>query len=396
MIIEEAKIKLEKYLEFLKTYKRYFIIAGVILLVLIILIVVSLIFLKTIKAKKTEKKEVSEVKVKVEKIKKKDYTQKYSVMGTIKGVVENDLRFEIEGVLVKYHFKEGDKIKKGEPIASLDKKDALSKLEYVRNKYKSEQASYQSALQRLKVYEDLYNLKAISEAKLAEVKYEVESIKQRVNSVANELELAELNYKKTELLAPSDGVLAEIIIHPGEFVTPHDIIAKYVTLGDVKFEVEVPEKDINFISIGMQAEIQCDAYPGKKFIGTVTEISPIVREKTRTVVVRIRIPNDEGLLRSGMFAKGQILLKEMKDSFAVLKDSVISLGERQTKLLPILKPLPDKPNMGVVELRQITTGEEVDKYVIVTDGVYEGEYYVTETSGELYDGLVVEYLETMQ
>jgi hypothetical protein len=49
-----------------------------------------------------------------------------------------------------------------------------------------------------------------------------------------------------------------------------------------------------------------------------------------------------------------------------------------------------------VELRQITTGEEVDKYVIVTDGVYEGEYYVTETSGELYDGLVVEYLETMQ
>jgi len=389
-MIDKIRDKIEEYWGFVKIYRKYFIIAGVVLILLL-----SFIFIKNIKTKKVEKKEVSEVKVKVEKIKKKDYTQQYSVMGTIKGVIENELRFEIEGVLVSYHYKEGDKIKKGEMIASIDKKDALSKLEYVRNKYKSEQASYQSALQRLKVYEDLYNLRAISEAKLVEVKYEVESIKQRVNSVANELQLAELNFKKTDLLAPSDGVLAEIIIHPGEFVTPHDIVAKYVILGIVNFEVEVPEKDINFISIGMQAEIQCDAYPDKKFIGTVAEISPIVKEKTRTVVVRIRVPNDEGLLRSGMFAKGQILLKEMKDSFAVLKDSIIPLGE-QTKLLPILKPLPDKQNTGVIELRQITTAGEVDKYVIVTDGVYEGEYYVTETSGELYDGLVVEYLETVQ
>lgn len=385
------KVYIGFIINWIKENKKIFFIIPVILV-----FVLSFFIFQKIKLKKKEKeKTTAEVKVKVEKIKKSNFTQKYSIMGTIKGTTENDLRFEIEGILLKYYYKEGDKVAKGQPLATLDKKDAVSKLEYARNKYKSEQAAYQSSLQKLKVYEDLYKLKAISESKLIEVKYEVEAIKQRVNSVASELELAESNFKKTELLAPSDGVLAEILIHPGEFVTPHDIVCKYVTLGDVNLEVEVPEKDINLITTGLQAEIECDAYPGKKFVGTVYEIAPIVKEKTRTVLVRIRISNEEGLLRSGMFAKGYIFLKEVKDTIAVLKDSVISLGEK-TKLLPVLKPLPDKQSLGVVELRQVETESEIDKYIIIKDGVYEGEYYITETSGELSDGIVVEYIEASQ
>jgi RND family efflux transporter MFP subunit len=209
-----------------------------------------------------------------------------------------------------------------------------------------------------------------------------------------ELQLAQSNLTKTNLLAPSDGVLAQIIIQPGEFVTPNDVVARFVSSGDANFEVDVPEKDVNQLKIGLKAKIYCDSYPDRTFEGTVAEIAPTVKERTRTVAVKIRLPNEEGLLRSGMFARGEILVIESTDTVAVNNDSVISLGG-DVRLLPILKPLPDKQGQGMIEFRQIKVGQNIGKSIVVLDGVNEGEYYVTETSGELSDGIIVEYTETI-
>ncbi|MCX8029904.1 MAG: efflux RND transporter periplasmic adaptor subunit, partial [Brevinematales bacterium] len=220
-------------------------------------------------------------------------------------------------------------------------------------------------------------------------------IKQRMTTALSEVELAQSNLSKTNLYAPSYGILAEIIIQPGEFITPNDIVAKFISMGDANLEVEIPEKDVGQMKIGLTVQVNCDALPNRTFLGKLAEISPIVKEKTRTVVVKIRIPNTQGMLRSGMFARGEIKIQEIQNAIAVLKDSVISLGG-ETKLLPILKPIPDKENLGVVELRQITISQEVDKYIIITDGVNEEEYYITETTGELSDGIVVEYTEANQ
>ncbi|MCX7941042.1 MAG: efflux RND transporter periplasmic adaptor subunit, partial [Endomicrobia bacterium] len=290
--------------------------------ILVVIILVSFIIRRLVfKKAKDEKSQI--VKVKVEKIKKENKSISYPVMGTIKGTVETELRFEIEGVIQKYNYKEGDRIPKDATIAYLDIKDAMAKLQYAKNKYESEKAAYFSAQQRLKVYEDLFKLKAISESKIIEVRYEVESIKQRMATAMAELDLAQSNLQKTNLKAPYAGVLAEIYIHAGEFVTPNDVVAKFISIQDVYCEVEVPEKDVLQLKTGLNATLTCDAYPNTKFDGVVSEIAPIVKEKTRTVVVKIRIPNPQGLLRSGMFARGEIKIQEIQDAIAVLKDSVI-------------------------------------------------------------------------
>ncbi|MEM2507194.1 MAG: efflux RND transporter periplasmic adaptor subunit [Nitrososphaeria archaeon] len=354
-------------------------------------ILIGLLIFKNILSKNKQRQEESNiVKVKVEQIKKTNKSLTYPIMGTIKGTIETELRFEVEGIIQKYNYKEGEKIVKGVIIAYLDPKDAMARVQYARSKYESEKSVYFSTLQKLKVHEELYRLKAISESKLMEIKYEVDSLKQRVDTALAELELAQSNLAKTNLKAPYTGILAEIYIKAGEFVTPNDVVGKFVSISDAYCEVEVPEKDVMQIKPLMKAVLTCDAYPSKQFEGSVAEVAPIVKEKTRTVVVKIGIPNSDGLLRSGMFARGEIQIKEITDAILVLKDSIVSLKE-DVKLLPILKPIPDKPNLGIVELRQVSVGETIDKYVIIVDGVNEGEYYITETSGELSDGITVEY-----
>ena len=362
---------------------------------IIIILLTTFVLVKNLFLKRKEEKERPLTKVKVEKVIRSDYSQKYPVMGTIKGAVENELRFEIEGVLLKYNYKEGAKIRKGEIIAYLDPKDALAKLTYAKSKYESEKATYYSAEQKLKVYEEMYKLKAISESKLIEMRYEVEAIRQRMATALAELELAQSYLLKTNLYAPSNGILAQIIIQPGEFVTPQDVVAKFVSKGDAIFEVEIPEKDVQQIKVGLPVSIYCDAYPDKVFNGSLSEISPIVKERTRTVVVKISVPNEEGLLRSGMFARGDIFISSATNVITVPVDSVISLGE-QTKLLPLIKPIEGKQNQAVVELRQIKVADTIGNRVIITDGVEEGELYIVETSGELSDGIVVEYIEAVR
>lgn len=171
--------------------------------------------------------------VKVRKVKKQDFTDKYTVMGSIKGSVENELRFETDGVIASYNFREGARVKKGQIICSLDPKDAYTKADFARSKFTSEQSTYFSAAQRLKVYEDLFKMKALAESKLQEARFETQSAEAKMKAAKSEYELAQSALSKTNLVAPADGIVAEILIRQGDYVTSQDVVAKFISGGEL-------------------------------------------------------------------------------------------------------------------------------------------------------------------
>ncbi len=365
---------------------------------LMILCVVALglgvYFFRFAKEKVIEEKQDA-ITVKVKKAAIEDYRDTYTVMGTIKGAVENEMRFEIDGQLAVYNYREGQTIKKGKVICYLDPKDALTKNEYAKSKYKSEVNAYNSSMQRYKVYEELFRMKALSESKLFEAKYEIEASKAKVNAALSELELSQSNLLKTNLIAPSDGILAQIIIKPGDYITPQDVVAKFISDKGTNFEVDIPEKDVHKLEIGQTVTINCDSYHGKEFIGTVAEISPLVAERTRTSKIKINVENEKGLLRSGMFGRGVILIKELKNVLLVPSDSIVSLNENAF-LVPVVSPDFRTPGEGVIMMRPCKLGEKLMDKTVIENGINIGELVVIETQGQLSDGMKVKFLEAIE
>lgn len=384
-----------KYNQIVSRYpsvKKYLIMTLFSILAVIIALIIYFVYFA--KEKVVEEKQEM-ISVKVKKAVRQDYTDTYTVMGTIKGAVENEMRFELDGQLASYNYKEGSKIKQGDVICSLDPKDALTKADYAKSKYKSELSAYNSARERYKVYEELFNMKALSESKLYEAKYEIESSQSKVKASLSEVELSQSNLAKTNLIAPSDGILAEIIIKPGDYITPQDVVAKFISDKGTNFEVDIPEKDVYKLSIGQQVTINCDSYQGKDFIGKLTEIAPTVKERTRTSTIKVSVENDEGLLRSGMFGRGVILLKALKDVLLVPSDSIVSLNDNAF-LVPVVTPDYRTPGEGIIMMRPCQLGEKLTEATVIEQGLQIGELIVTETQGQLSDGMKVKFLEAIE
>lgn len=390
--IEILSYKYSQLSETNPKFKKYFKIAVITVLAGLLSLIVYLVFFK--KEKVVEEKQEM-ISVKVKKAEKQDYTDTYTTMGTIKGAVENEMRFEIDGQLASYNYKEGSKISQGAVICSLDPKDALTKADYAKSKYKSEVSAYNSARERYKVYEELYTMKALSESKLFEARYEIESAESKVKATLSEVELSQSNLAKTNLIAPSDGILAEVIIKPGDYITPQDVVAKFISDKGTNFEVDVPEKDVYKLAVGQMVTITCDSHQGKTFIGKLTEIAPTVKERTRTATVKVRVENDEGLLRSGMFGRGVIVLKELKDVMLVPSESIISLNEN-VFLVPVVVPDYRAPGEGVVQMRPCQIGEKLTDKTVISQGLQIGDMVVIETQGQLTDGIKVKFLEAIE
>lgn len=337
--------------------------------------------------------EVPPVLVRTIKVKTTDFQDVLPVMGTVKGKTEIELKFEINGVIKKIYFREGEKIKKGDLIASLDSRDVELKVTYAKNKFNSAQAAYNSIQKKLEVHKKLYEAGAIIKSKLEEVELESESAKFQVETTRSEMELAENELNKASLYATKDGVMGPREAEEGEFVTPQDKVGSLLEITEVFVEVGVVERDINKIKLGQKAKVYVDAYPKVGFEGTVDSIFPVVEGRSRTLTVKIKVSNPQGLLFPGMFSRAEIFIIELKDALIVPTTSLIQAAV-DTILVPVMpaqfiEKSEDETQIGIVQLRRVKLGYLTSDYAQVTEGLSANDLVVIETQGELKDNAKV-------
>ena len=118
------------------------------------------------------------------------------------------------------------------------------------------------------------------------------------------------------------GVVAKIYRDPGENVTTQTPIALVVNQSILRIKVDVPERYVGEIYKGQIANLTVDAYPDKKFEAKLDIISPVVDSLSRSVAVEFKATNTNNLLKSGMFTRVDISLKEVKNVLSVSKKSV--------------------------------------------------------------------------
>ncbi len=170
------------------------------------------------------------------------------------------------------------------------------------------------------------------------------------------------------LRSPVAGIVTERKAVQGMRFMPGEMLYQVVDLSSIWVLADVFEQDIGLLQAGAKAKVTINAYPGKTFEGTLTYIYPTLKTETRTIPVRIELPNPGQLLKPGMFASVDMAAATGGKAVTVPLSSVIDSGTRRIVLV--------QAQEGRYEPRTVQLGARSDEYVEVRNGVSEGERVV--------------------
>ena len=155
------------------------------------------------------------------------------------------------------------------------------------------------------------------------------------------------------------------------------------TLDDVsviKLDFSVPETFVNVVNENMGIVARSLVFPGRDFRGTVASIDTRLDPVSRAVEVRAVIPNDDGLLKPGMFMTVD-LQRDRGDVLMAPEEAIVPEGSRQYVFVV---------SDGLAQKREVRLGRRIPGYVVVADGLAAGESVVTEGTHKVRDGAEVE------
>lgn len=280
------------------------------------------------------------------------------------------------GRIVKLFASLGNRVKAGQPLAYFDSPElgqiwaeylkAKGRVELARKNLKREETLFEK---RVSPEKDV--LKARQE--LGEAEADINLSKERFRLLGIDITPFEAERKNGDhpllpLSSVISGVVIEKNVSQGEVVGPEKALFTVADLSTLWVVIDIYEKDIARLKTGMAVKVSVPAFPDKDFRGTLSYISDVVDEKTRTVKARVTVDNSGGLLKPGMFAT--VSIDTPKDPqgerlAAVPEEAVLIDGTIRYVFVQIS---PDK-----FKRKDITVGRTLGKKVEVTEGLKEGD-----------------------
>jgi membrane fusion protein, multidrug efflux system len=180
--------------------------------------------------------------------------------------------------------------------------------------------------------------------------------------------------------APFSGRIGLRRVSPGSFVNTDTVITTLDDVSVIKLDFSVPETFVNVVNEEMKIVAYSLVFPDREFSGTVASIDTRLDPVSRAVEVRAVIPNEDGLLKPGMFMTVD-LQRDRGDVLLAPEQSIVPEGTRQYVFVI---------SEGVAEKRQVQLGRRIPGYVVVSDGLAAGETVVTAGTHKVRDGAQVE------
>lgn len=275
--------------------------------------------------------------VQTEKVTRRNLTEVVTANGRIQPVVQVVISPEVAGEIVALPVKEGQKVNKGDLLVQIKPDTYIASRNSAEANYKSALASMTLAKAELDKAEaeykrnlELFNNKLVSESLFLEYKTAYEAAKLRYQMAAHQADQAKFgldkateDLNKTTIRSPIDGAITRLKSQLGERVlgTSFNVGTEIMTIANLdqmEARVEVGETDVVLIAPGQKANLDVDAFKGRKFTGTVTEVANASRatalqtslgtgqsQDIAKFEVKIRI-NEKEAFRPGMSVSAEI------------------------------------------------------------------------------------------
>ena len=292
--------------------------------------------------------------------------QSLTAVGSLRSDETVILRPEIVGRVSQILFKEGERVQKGAVLIKLDASVQQADADRAKANLVLSKSKYDRAA-------DLRNQGFIS----GQAKDEAENM---LRVAQADYELVQARLAKTVIAAPFSGTVGLRQVSVGDYVKEGQDIVNLESLDPLKVDFRVPEIYLSQVKDGQTLQITLDALPDRVYDGRVYAINPLIDANGRSIVVRAQVPNKDGRLRPGMFARVRLFTSQSKDALVIPEESLFPVGEDKY----VYKVVDNKATRQKVEIGQRREGR-----VEIVNGLAVEDVVVTAGALKLREGAAV-------
>jgi HlyD family secretion protein len=260
---------------------------------------------------------------------------------------------QVAGPVQELPVRENSSVASGTPVLvidatehNLDLKDAEARLAQANNTFRE-----------LTLWDD-----RIQDAAVRASRQEAARLKANLDGAQIAVQRAQMNLARTRVGAPFAGRIANLKVVPGQHVTPGTELMTLLDIDPIKVEVNVLEGDVAHLVTGRAAQVTFAAFPDQVFAGRIESINPVVDSKTRKARVTVLVPNPNGRILPGYYARVTLDARRMPDRVLVPREAIL---ERDGRTLVFL--FEKQGEAGQAMWQYVATGLENDLYVEIIE-----------------------------
>lgn len=302
------------------------------------------------------------IRVEVAKVEERPFTRGISAVGSLRSDEAVMLRPEVAGRIQHIDFREGQAVQRNQVLIRLDDSIQSAELQQARANLSLAESQYRRAV-------DLQGRGFVSQQARDE-----SSSNLKVQQAATVLAQARLD--KMTIRAPFGGIVGLRDVSVGDYVNQGQDLAPLEAIDPLKVDFRVPEMYLSKLKVGQSLSVRLDAMPGQERSGKVYAVSPLVDAGGRSILLRAEVPNNDSVLRPGMFARVQLQFGE--DQALVVPEAALAPAGQSQFVFRVRD--------GVAERVEVTLGERREGRAEVLTGVSAGDQVVVAGFQRLTEG----------
>lgn len=308
----------------------------------------------------------------------------------VKALNETELRAQVNGYITAIHFTEGQKVKKGTKLYSIDQQAYEATYQQAQANLAVVEANFVKAEKDVQRYRELAKSDAIAKQQVDNAEAAYTAAQKQVEAARATAKSVQTNVRYSTIVAPFDGTIGLSNVRLGAAVSAGQTLLNTISSDDpIAVDITVDQREIlRFTTLQNKKTDKNDstfrlAFAGQVYekAGKISVIDRAVDQNTGSIKMRIVFPNQQHTLRSGMSGQLRVLTSVSDQTILIpFKAVTEQLGE-----FFVYVPVADNK----VTQRKVILGKQIGKNIIVKDGLKEGETIVTEGVQSLREGSVI-------
>jgi multidrug efflux system membrane fusion protein len=357
---------------------------------LLVTLALAMVFMTRSEGTPQREKREALVPVKVAAAQQRAVPVQVQAVGTVEAFATVSIKSRVDGQLVGVHFREGQDVKKGELLFTIDPRPYESALKEARARIERDAAMADKADLDAKRYAELVAKNYVSSDKFEQFRANAEALRATVAADRAALERAQLNLDYCYIRAPMTGRTGRLLVDEGTQIKANDDkggMVEIMQIMPINVGFAVPQQRLAEIKTHMaggplMVEADIPESKLKPEAGTLSFLDNKVNTQTGTVLLKGTFANKDRILWPGQFVMATLTLTTRSDA-VLIPSTAIQVGQDGQFVYVV------KPDMSV-EFRTVMPGMSVGDDVVIEKGLAAGERVVTEGQLRLVPGAKVQ------